>query len=850
MWFRDNKMSFFALLGGLLVTALLTFSAYTHIINSEKVYFLEEYLHAKEQVLHNIQKSEVVADNVSALFKASDAVDAKEFQVICEDQLVRYPYIHFVALLPRIMSSGRANFEKEMQESGFVTYTVHSNSKKDNYFPVKYIEPLTPRNAMLLGRDFMSNDAYQAHLQQTLMTGRMTSQNFGKGKDIIILFKAMSPMYIEKHRERLLALANSVIVVTVDARKLMQEVIPPENFQVKWQLKQNGLLAGKSHTLLSHATKEESRPWVFKFLHATASVEFADAEFVLNFKKSVYWYETDYFLLLIALAVGLLLTMLLLIAVRNIEFRAKDLQLRNAEVERQVREKTLDLKNSELKLKDAQRIAQIGSWELDLKNNELKWSDEVFRIFEVDAEKFVVSYETFLNAIHPDDREMVSTAYTRALESMEAYDIEHRLLFPDGRIKYVHEYCENIYDSNGIAIVSTGTVQDITAYKNLEGQLRQSQKMEAIGTLVGGIAHDFNNMLAGMTGNLYLAKKKLDKFPDVVKKLDNVTKLSFKAAEMIKQLLIFARKGHVEMATLSLSSFVRDALRLSEGSIPEGIYFHHYFCQDELVVKGDSTQLQQVLMNLLNNARDAVANVEMAEVSLKLSQFEADEKFMQMHPGVDAHSFAHLEVSDNGVGISAGDQEHIFEPFFTTKSVGEGTGLGLSMTYGVVQSHSGVIDVSSTLGKGTTFHLYLPLFEGQLAQDQHQASGEIEQGNGELILIVDDNMDILESSKEVLVSLDYQVELASDGLEAIEKFTAKQDDISLIIMDIMMPRLGGVIAVERIKSICPTVKVIFASGYDKDDTLKSDMPSSEYTVLSKPYSIALLSQTIRAELDT
>lgn len=842
-------MSFFAMVVGLLVTALLTFLAYTHIMNNEKVYFLQQYLEVKAQVLHKMQKSEVLADNISVLFKATDSVDAKEFQVISEDQLARYPYVYSVGLLPRIISSDRRNFEKEMQESGFVTYIIHPNSEKESYFPVKYIEPLTPQNAILLGRDLMSNDEYQPHIRQALETGRMTSQNFGKEKYIITLFKAVFPKRMEEYRESLLEKANFVIVVTVDARKLMQGIKLPDDFRIDWQLRQSSLSAGESNTLLS-ATTEESNAWIFKFLRAAVSVEFADAGLLLHFTKNVYWYKTDYFILLIALAFGLLLTTLLLMTARNIEFREKDLQLRNAEVKRQVREKTLDLKNSELKLKDAQRIAQIGSWELDLKNNELKWSDEVFRIFEVDAEKFVVSYETFLNAIHPDDREMVSTAYTSALESMEAYDIEHRLLFPDGRIKYVHEYCENIYDSNGIAIVSTGTVQDITAYKNLEGQLRQSQKMEAIGTLVGGIAHDFNNMLAGMTGNLYLAKKKLDEFPDVVKKLDNVTKLSFKAAEMIKQLLIFARKGHVEMATLSLSSFVRDALRLSEGSIPEGIHFHHYFCQDELVVKGDSTQLQQVLMNLLNNARDAVANVEMPEISIKLSQFEADETFMQMHPGVEAHLFAHLEVGDNGVGISAGDQEHIFEPFFTTKSVGEGAGLGLSMTYGVVQSHSGVIDVSSTLGKGTTFHLYLPLFEGQLAQDQHQASGEIEQGNGELILIVDDNMDILESSKEVLVSLDYQVELASDGLEAIEKFTAKQDEISLIIMDIMMPRLGGVIAVERIKSICPTVKVIFASGYDKDDTLKSDMPSSEYTVLSKPYSIALLSQTIRDELDT
>jgi len=406
-----------------------------------------------------------------------------------------------------------------------------------------------------------------------------------------------------------------------------------------------------------------------------------------------------------------------------------------------------------------------------------------------------------------------------------------------------------ITEDDGEITHYVGIQQDMTSHELLDEKFRQAQKMEALGTLVGGIAHDFNNMLAGITGNLYLAKKKVGDFPDVVKKLDTVEHLSFRASDMIKQLLTFARKGSVEMKPFGLTSFMKEISKMNEASVPENISFHCEFCCDELVVKGDATQLQQVLMNLINNARDALAGVDDPAISLKIEEFKADENFIDNHPGLTGNLFAHLIVSDNGSGISDAEQVHIFEPFYTNKEVGLGTGLGLSMAYGAIQSHHGVIEVDSSPGKGSMFHIYLPIVKENKVDVICEYLADAASGNGEWILIVDDNADVRNTSREVLEEIGYQVLEASDGLEAIAQFTANKDTISLVIMDVVMPRLSGTKAIDRIQKLRSDIKVIFATGYDKDETLKSEMPSDEYAILSKPYNIVTLSQMIRKQLD-
>ncbi len=385
--------------------------------------------------------------------------------------------------------------------------------------------------------------------------------------------------------------------------------------------------------------------------------------------------------------------------------------------------------------------------------------------------------------------------------------------------------------------------QDMSEQLLLEEQLRQSQKMEALGTLVGGIAHDFNNMLAGITGNLFLAQRKISGQPDAIEHIRHAESLSYRAGEMIAQLLTFARKGIVQKAPLSLSSFINEALKLSVTLIPENVDFHLSIDDDKLCIQGDHTQIQQILMNLLSNAKDAVAENKKPKIHVFLKRYEATDSFRKAHPLMESDDFACLTVRDNGHGIPVEILENIFEPFYTTKPVGQGSGLGLSMVYGAMQMHGGVIDVDSSVAGGTSFHLYFPLIEEECPAPEAVYDTEGQTGSGELILIVDDEPDIVQTGREVLQNLGYKVLIAASGGEAVALFTSHQHEVELVLSDIIMPDMNGMEMAKQIRTIRHDVPIIFATGHDKE-LVASGTELENAIILSKPFSIHQLGQTI------
>jgi len=278
----------------------------------------------------------------------------------------------------------------------------------------------------------------------------------------------------------------------------------------------------------------------------------------------------------------------------------------------------------------------------------------------------------------------------------------------------------------------------------------------------------------------------------------------------------------------------------------------HEVSDDLLQINGDATQLHQLLLNLVNNARDALSDIdEKPCINIKLNMITLDNSNIGKYSDFKAGRYAHLSVEDNGCGIPENQIEHLFEPFYTTKSEGKGTGLGLAMVFGSVKIHQGYIEVESVKGAGSTFHVYLPLQEhDDLSSLPAQPKLAIEKGDGELVLLVDDQEDILKTSEDVLDSLGYRTLRASNGLEAIDTFIDNQNDISLIIIDIVMPELGGVEAVEKIREINPDIKVIFSTGYDKDESLSKTLLLDKAILLAKPYSISELAKSIRTQLDS
>lgn len=388
------------------------------------------------------------------------------------------------------------------------------------------------------------------------------------------------------------------------------------------------------------------------------------------------------------------------------------------------------------------------------------------------------------------------------------------------------------------------------ALTNKEKQFHQAQKMEAIGTLVGGIAHDFNNILSGINANLFMLQRQHKNEPDTLKRTKSIETLVFHASEMITQLLTFARKDHIELNFFNATPFFNEAYKLAELAIPETIKLQKYFISEPLCIAGNTTQLQQVMMNLINNARDALLNTANPTIQIQLEHIQADNSLRRAHPEIDKVNYLRLSITDNGSGIEKEKLKHIFEPFFTSKETGQGTGLGLAMCSGAIQSHKGFIDVQSSLGKGTKFSIYIPLQEKKISAPDQQKTSSSQQGKDELILIVDDDETLRQSNAEVLEVLGYKTLQACNGLEAVQIFEQRQADIRLVFMDVMMPIMGGSEAGEHIHGIQPNIPILFTTGYDKNKTLdgRHPLPSGQ-DILSKPFTIEQLAQAIQQHLN-
>jgi len=392
-----------------------------------------------------------------------------------------------------------------------------------------------------------------------------------------------------------------------------------------------------------------------------------------------------------------------------------------------------------------------------------------------------------------------------------------------------------------------GIHEDLSEHKALEAQFRQAQKMEALGTLVGGIAHDFNNMLAGMIGNLFLIKKKMEGMPELQERVEQVETVGFQAADIIKQMMVFARSEQVEKGLVSFTALIKELFRLHQIVISEHILLEKTIIGQKLDIKGDATQLQQLLLNLFGNAVDAVRERESPVITLLLEPFYADQAFCSKYKDAEIRDYAHLMVRDNGYGIEQKNLENIFDPFFTTKEVGRGTGLGLSMSSTIVKSHGGFIRVESESGVGTEFHVYIPLVEGIAGT---RDSGKIEDtvtGRGELVLIADDNSALRHSTAEALESLGYRTVLAENGRQAVDIY--RSNAVSVILFDVVMPEMGGPEAAREILAFDPAANIIFATGYDKSASLPELKGIESIPLLSKPFQIQELSRIIRLLLD-
>ena len=365
-----------------------------------------------------------------------------------------------------------------------------------------------------------------------------------------------------------------------------------------------------------------------------------------------------------------------------------------------------DLLSSELRLSEAQRIAGLGNWVWDIATNNLSWSDGLYRIFGRQPQEFIESYPAFIAAIHPKDRARVEEGVQHTLESGEPYGIDHRVIWPDGTVHVVYERGEVEFDAAGNPARMSGTAQDITERKQIEEELHQAQKMKAVGQLTGGIAHDFNNLLAVMLGNLELLRDSVEIDGPAGEMIERGVKAAHRGAELTDRLLSFSRKQSLSPTTLNLNKIISNMIDLFRRTLSENIEVKFEESTELWLCNADQSQLENALLNLSINARDAMIDggcitIETANVSLR-------DRIVAAQADVDPGRYVMLSVSDTGTGIADEELVHVFEPFFTTKEVGKGTGLGLSMVHGFAKQSGGSVTIESKLGAGTCIKLYLP----------------------------------------------------------------------------------------------------------------------------------------------
>jgi PAS domain S-box-containing protein len=491
----------------------------------------------------------------------------------------------------------------------------------------------------------------------------------------------------------------------------------------------------------------------------------------------------------------------------------------------------LALRESENRLRQAIEASGMGTWVWDGKRGDVTWDEALCRIFGIAFGDAPADFQGFLTHVHLDDREMVGRTIAHNRETWVYEDFEHRIVRPDGEVRHVLSRGNVLHDEDGKPIGFRGCVFDITTRKRLEAQLHQAQKMEAVGQLTAGIAHNFNNALSVIIHNAALCRDGAD--AETAEQLAEIEYAGKRAAEMVRQLMIFARSdSHARKSAIDLARSARRTLEMCRRTMDPRIVLELDAATDLAPVHGNAGQIEQVLLNICLNARDA------------LEQSRTPSPRIQITVGAQGPDRVRVRVADNGPGMTEQVRAHLFEPFFTTKEVGRGTGLGLAMAYSIIADHQGRIECTTRPGEGTSFEITLPAAE---LNELSALTGEAgpARGGSETILLIDDDQAVRRALREILVRGGYAVLEAGDGPSGLSIFEREQERIDLIVLDRSMPGLSGDTVLARLAQAGANVPIVLLSGHPG----AGGEGGRAAAVLTKPTDRPTLLRTVREVLD-
>ncbi|RLB82714.1 MAG: hypothetical protein DRH17_04950 [Deltaproteobacteria bacterium] len=471
----------------------------------------------------------------------------------------------------------------------------------------------------------------------------------------------------------------------------------------------------------------------------------------------------------------------------------------------------------------------------------------IFRVNKATAEAFNTTKESLMGkkcyeVVHRENHPIEQCPLLLTMKTLEPHTKE--ITEPNIGGTYI---CSTspILDHEGTLSGYTHTLKDITQSKRLEAQLLQAQKMESIGTLAGGVAHDFNNLLMGIQGYASLILKDLDSTHPHYQWLRRIENHVKSGAGLTRQLLGFARGGKCEVKPTDINEIVKKSSSMF-GRTKKEITIREKYEQDVWTVEVDQGQIEQVLLNLYVNAWHAMPGG--GDLYLETSNVTLDENYTKPY-NVRHGRYVKISITDTGIGMDEATRRRIFDPFFSTKEMGRGTGLGLASAYGIIKNHGGIINVYSKKEHGSTFNIYLPAAETTVNSERSMAREEEIKRGSETILLVDDEQNILDVGKELLRELGYKVLVASGGEEALDIYKANKDRIDMVILDMIMPGMGGGEVYDRMKEIKPEIKALLSSGYSINGEASEILESGCDGFIQKPFDIKQLSQMVRKVLD-
>jgi PAS domain S-box-containing protein len=512
--------------------------------------------------------------------------------------------------------------------------------------------------------------------------------------------------------------------------------------------------------------------------------------------------------------------------------------------QRRLAEKALS--ETRQRMQFAMEAAGVGTWEVDLCSGRAVWSDVFERMHGLEPYSAQGTIDDFISTVHASERERVREYVSRVLTEPDDFKFEYRTTWPDGSDHSIVSFGRTVANANGDLTRAAGIAIDITHQKTLEEQLQQAQKMESIGNLAGGIAHDFNNVLTVVTGYCQFLLDRFKDDPGACDDVGQIRRAADSAAALTRQLLAFSRRQVLAPRVLCLNDVLSDLQKMLRRLIEAHVRIELKLARDLPLVNIDPGQIEQVVMNLSVNARDAMHDEGV--LTIETATVELDEAYARAHVDVQPGRYVRFAVSDTGSGIPPEILPRVFEPFFTTKPTGKGTGLGLATVFGIVKQSGGHLAVESEVGRGTTFRIFLPVAKPDVVTSDVHAPvvGESLDGT-ETVLIVEDDARLRTLDHRILTRHGYTVLVASSCAEALRTCAEHEGEIHVVLTDVVMPGGSGKRVADWVAQHRPSTKVIYMSGYT-DNTITRDalLPGMQY--LQKPFAPDMLVRKVREVL--